>query len=589
MRNFLFYLTCLLIVYGCQKDDILEPEIENSNQNSHLKAILPVYGDETVLGRQLENPYSVSNMKAALADLQQSSLLKSVSTLEIQTTHLYVRFLPKDDAELDVIKSDESIELYDYPLDYELLNEGICYHDSSLPEDQITWQYTCVPIGYVFPNVKYEVLSELFLIEDSDDGLKSATISLSDWEILEDNALKLTGNEDGTVTLKSSKWTPSGRIMLYDDDVQVITRVRVFSHYEYKQVLCTDPNCDYLSYPLKASVIEARRLPIDYEPHYHTEQVAVYKYEDKISMGGNRALVGAKVRARRWFTIHRGITDSNGYFTCDGRFRRRANYSIKWERKYWDIRSGTWGQAYYNGPKKSGSWYLNISGGKSLHYAAIHQAAYRHFYGNNLGMKRPVRKPYGKWKICYYDKEGTGDFWGGLGGGLLPNIRIFGYENGNYKTTQKVFRTAAHEIGHAGHCANMGNIQFWQVSKIIYESWADAVEWALTLQEYDEINSPITDYNRLRDLDKQNKWPINSAQKEYSPLFIDLVDNYNQRNYNISLPNDNVTGYSMSQLFNIVTNSYGLSSLKSNLKANKPYNVTDKQIDDLFLKYEEVW
>lgn len=40
---------------------------------------------------------------------------------------------------------------------------------------------------------------------------------------------------------------------------------------------------------------------------------------------------------------------------------------------------------------------------------------------------------------------------------------------------------------------------------------------------------------------------------------------------------------------NIVPKSYGLSSLKSKLKANKPSGVTDTQIDELFKRYEEEW
>ncbi len=259
--------------------------------------------------------------------------------------------------------------------------------------------------------------------------------------------------------------------------------------------------------------------------------------------------------------MRRGYTDSKGNFSCNGRFRRDANYSIKW-------------------------------GGKSLHYASIHRAAYRHFYGYNLGIKRPYKKPGGSWKICYYSKRGTGDFWGDLGGSILPDIRIFGYDSkdGAYKETDLVYRTTAHELGHASHCVSMGNIKYWQVSKIIYESWADAVEWALTHQTYNELglvynNDLVTRFN------KQN-WPYHGGEKEYSSLFIDLNDNYNQSKNNKGgkkYPNDNVTGYSMGRLSSIVAKSYGLISLKRNLKANKPYRVTDSQINELFNKYEEVW
>ena len=61
---------------------------------------------------------------------------------------------------------------------------------------------------------------------------------------------------------------------------------------------------------------------------------------------------GVKVRARRWFTTHTGIANADGYYSCDGRFRRDANYSIDWERYEFAIQDGWLNGATYNGPKK---------------------------------------------------------------------------------------------------------------------------------------------------------------------------------------------------------------------------------------------
>ena len=51
--------------------------------------------------RKLENPYTVSNMKKAYSALQQEGLMKAA--LNIEATHLYVRFLPKDSTELETM------------------------------------------------------------------------------------------------------------------------------------------------------------------------------------------------------------------------------------------------------------------------------------------------------------------------------------------------------------------------------------------------------------------------------------------------------------------------------------------------------
>lgn len=531
-------LAFVVILSSCQKEE--QYHIEDSDKPLD-KAFYNPEG-MTILGKQLENPYSVENMTKALEELKAGNELKSTSTegIEIETTHLYVRFLPKNEQELDLLKQDTTLDIYDYPLDHEILTGGVSYHDPSLPDTVITWQYTVVSPDYQFPEIEREILAEMFILEEDEDSItmKSASMDYFDWLKLENKALEITGNLDKesntTITLKASKWRPAGTIMVYDDII-----------------------------------------------------------------GGNIPVVGALVRARRWFTTHKGYTDNNGDFSCDERFRRDANYSIKWERNYWDIRSGTSGQALYNGPKQRGDWNLNITGGKSLHYATIHRAAYRHFYGNNLEMNRPYGSANNRWKICYYDKSGTGDFWGNTGspGGVLPDIRIYGNSESS-KLVSRVFRTTAHELGHTAHCANMGNVQYWQVSKIIYESWADAVEWALTNQEYEELGTNYTT-GVLHEYAHQY-WPYENSgssiikdKKEYFSLFIDLVDDYNQsiRNANSrTYPNDNVTGYSMKTLSqSIISKSYGLSSLKSNLKANKPAGITDTQIDELFERYEEIW
>ena len=80
----------------------------------------------------------------------------------------------------------------------------------------------------------------------------------------------------------------------------------------------------------------------------------------------------------------------------------------------------------------------------------------------------------------------------------LSDIRIYG-NSGSSKSVSDVFRTTAMNWTQA----NMGNIQFWQVSKIIYESWADAVEWALTNQEYDELGA-IYSSSVVNNLNKQS-------------------------------------------------------------------------------------
>ena len=110
-------------------------------------------------------------------------------------------------------------------------------------------------------------------------------------------------------------------------------------------------------------------------------------------------LEGVKVRARRWFTTHTAITDENGYFACSEGFKNPANYSIIWEGSSWDIRDGDFVQAYYNGPKREGSWNVEIQNDnyKSIRFASIHRAVHRAMAGNTHGLSRPTTRQ----KISY--------------------------------------------------------------------------------------------------------------------------------------------------------------------------------------------
>lgn len=58
----------------------------------------------------------------------------------LPATHWYVRFLPAQAAEMRTLV-DLGLILFDYPLDYEILEQGDLYHDPSIPSDEITWQY----------------------------------------------------------------------------------------------------------------------------------------------------------------------------------------------------------------------------------------------------------------------------------------------------------------------------------------------------------------------------------------------------------------------------------------------------------------
>jgi hypothetical protein len=419
--------------------------------------------------------------------------------------------------EYDILASDTTIELFDHPLDYELLEEGEFYHDPTIPPDQPTWQYTAVQSSEAdFDNIPHEVVEELYVPEDDSDILEPTGEIQTKWlpvvDALEQEAFKLTGNQIEQVTPRAraqgSSWRPSGTIKLYDD---------------------------YLK----------KDMPV----------------------------VGAKVRARRWFTFHRDLTDHSGYFSVDGTFRRPANYSIKWERADWDIRSGTFGQAYYNGPKKEGPWNLTISSGMSRLYAIVHTALRDYYYGNRLGLRSPPKDSFWKvrLKVAVYDNNN------GLGShcedckpfGLLPRL----YIHSSNRLVNEIYATTIHEIAHASH---------WELRKFgwgdtedkVKESWARGVQWEITRLRYPDY--PGGDIVRPK----------------YTQVVVDMIDEQaalnpvngqplNQNNGSEILSEDNVSGYTIKQIEDVLPNVSSWNGWKNEVK-NRYVNTTENNLDALF-------
>ena len=384
----LFSTSCFGVLAGCQeKDADLQPKTLVQTSSHAI-----VTDGMTVLGRRLKNPYSVENMRKALENLSPKTRA-GITDMDIQPTHYYVKFHPRSSEELDLILQDSTIIWYDIPLDYEIEEYGSYYHDPTIPDSLPTFQYASIEVAK-WPavstiGVDYEILSDLFIPdedkdEEDDEGIM--TRSSTKWsEVLTDalveESLRMTGNEE-------------------DGESEPQTRGR------------------------------SKWRPAG--------RITAY---DNI-VGGAIPLNYVRVRARRWFTTYIGYTNANGYYSCNGRFKRPANYSIAWETSRWDIRDGNIVQAYYNGPKKTGNWDLYISANKSIRYATIHRALYRFYYGNTNGLKRPTNSR--KEKIAYLHKKGNGingDYNRQWGMGIWSDIRIYGQGNNGWREMSEVFST----------------------------------------------------------------------------------------------------------------------------------------------------
>ena len=166
------------------------------------------------LGEKLDDPYTIGNMRRAVAKVYPTRARE----IEIFPTDLYVRFLPRTEQQYARLL-EMGLRLTDHPVDYRIVREGDYYHDPSVPEDAITWQYAVVGKEFEFPDdIRYEVLDECYISEN--DPVTRAESGL-DWEAVEREAFQLTGNGDlyaSPGTRLEGDVFPTGRITVEDPD-----------------------------------------------------------------------------------------------------------------------------------------------------------------------------------------------------------------------------------------------------------------------------------------------------------------------------------------------------------------------------------
>lgn len=491
-------------------------------------------------------------MRKAYAELQSEG--KMSATMNIEATHLYVRFLPKDTVELEKLYNDTTLRLFPFPLDCEL-TEGTVYKDPTLKGSQFTWLYTRVPVGYSPYISGYEVIDELYLpAPEYNDGeiihkiQGSQSQFLADWEQLENMSLKLTGNDDYIVsdnTLQNSDESVTQKAAWYPRAV-----IRVYDDY----------TGSYLPVP------------------------------------------GALVVARYWFSWQYAVTNEEGVATISKK-RKKVDWFLEWQSDCWAIRDGLFWLAVYNGGMGwTSDWHLDINDPLSKAYAHVQRASYIMFYGDNLESTNRNRnwifRGSSKLKISVHNvaNRNAAGYNNPIvfGSSWISQIAIYTQrEKNEYYESYQIFATAIHELTHSFHVVDMdlGPISDIFVSPMITESWARAVECLITNRTYQKLGYSMKYRNNSQGwaINKSNQNVIYGYSKNYSPIFIDLVDNENQfkSSYSYEYPNDNVEGFALSELRSKLRVTFNLKDLKHNVKALRNSTTIHSNIDKLFETYEK--
>lgn len=237
MKRYIYIFILTLLTSACA-EKISSPS-EHVDYGSEREDYVTRLDDGImVLGEKLNNPYSLLNMQAAYDELCKT---KSLSSEKLEATDLYVRFLPKDSTDIAFLQNLD-LEFFDFPLDYEIEAYGNYYHDPSVPEGEITWQYTKVKPDFVFPDIQYEIIDECYIPEEDEELTKSSIGDGGFAEELEMLAIRMADlpaeysvSGDYIETKAKVKNIPSGYVKLHYDSIsEPVKGVKVRCHYFLK-------------------------------------------------------------------------------------------------------------------------------------------------------------------------------------------------------------------------------------------------------------------------------------------------------------------------------------------------------------------
>ncbi|MBC7450396.1 MAG: hypothetical protein H7259_02795, partial [Cytophagales bacterium] len=192
-----------------------------------------------------------------------------------------------------------------------------------------------------------------------------------------------------------------------------------------------------------------------------------------------------------------------------------------------------------------------------------------------------------KLKIAAYDKDRDD-----INGKTHPGTRTFGIFSvidiyNPSRISDEIYSTTVHELGHAAHWWQNNNA-YNNCEDKVAESWARVVKWTFTNREYKYI--PAYNFsNGWQYLNTGNVSYIDHMKNGYTPVAIDLIDQFNQRENNggnLNFPPDRVSGYNIQEIWNALNGAKNLDDWKNNLKhLNKP---NPEYLDELFDYYKNI-
>lgn len=572
------------------------------NDDLPLKAEQSKYREITFtkLGNKKEIPFTIENMQKAYEnllnnktakDFPKKGLLKdgfSVGNYTITTTHKYIKFLPQDSLQYETIINDSILSVSDIPFEYEYEDSGDIYIDPSLPPNSIfTYYYSVVPVDYPLPqNVPSELIANLHftpedLIQDNPTPLEKEELNF--YHDLNLEAEKITDN-----LAENEKEELFYNFVLPDGSYQQLTWQEAIDQNKSLQDLIIDFGDNEPMNDLK-SLFGRKWYP---SGKVTTQEDALMRCPENSIVG----VAGAEIKIRKWGFLVVGNCRTNAtgdFYKHDGTRTKRVKYSIFFNYRHqqygprFSVKAGTvfWEARYHDTHTHTRTaWYKNFDRNHDKQFYALVQNAgfdYHERLCTQYGLSRPrrVKIVAKRWydASSHATNELTSNFF-------VPDVVITIGKGGRYRGSDGIYATTIHELTHIGH-NNMDPGMFSAFNsgsnsldrKVMKESWAEGVEGIVTKDRYKSMCSIYAGIYT----DTYKQYENASSMNAYTPIVVDLVDNLNQRSMSPTLPDDNVTGYTLNQIQTALNNTRSINAWEYKL-INSFNNSTENGVPILF-------
>lgn len=585
MKPFITYkqLTFALLttlLFSCQKDEFLDTPQAKTPETPVTEATQQDILPQIILGKKLENPYSVANMKRAYKSLKEkralitassSSSLASLSTeqnVEIETTDYYVKFWIETDEQKNMLIAD-SLNLSDIPLDVEVLKEGIEFIDEEAQKEKAHWVYTSVTKDYTFrPEITYKILEDLFLIEPS-------TIEGQEEEEEE--------TQQGSGQIATNAVAQNDFLLDLEEEA-----LRITGNLELDNITPTTSNDD-----LVPSSWKSKKTPEGFVNVYNTVT------------GELDPVVGIKVKTRRWFKWAKGWTNNEGFYRVNRGYRNNVRYTAVFKNtrgfKIWPSLFSVSSARYRAGKhSKSGydfNFYTNSVGWR---WATVNNATVKYLdYCTRFGVDKPnyglrivansngffgnsgapmMRKTWG-W-AGFRTNSDLISFLGKMSISvpanalwiiirfIVPDVII----NANAsKGTDGVYSNTFHELGHASHHKKVGS-----------GYWIKYINYIITYGAYGDGHGYNAGYVGVGEM-WGNYFSHVCSNAEFGYSNFDRGEDWYNPGFLQDV--DNISDITTAEIFSCLhRNTNTFSALIKELKTKTEY---DEQVDNAFANYTD--